>query len=78
MKKIENRGKQGKIFSASCRHRFGNRRQSADENPQPFELIERIEPFEPLKPQKPLKPLKPPKPSKPQKPYICVTLQGFK
>jgi len=26
---------------------------SADENPQPFELIERIEPFEHIKPPKP-------------------------
>jgi hypothetical protein len=72
LKKIENRGKQGKIFSASCRHRFGNRRQSADENPQPFELIELIERIEPFEPTRP------PKPPKPQKPYICVTLQGFK
>jgi len=39
-----------------------NTTTSADENLQPFELIERIEPFEHDNPQKLPKPQKPPKP----------------
>jgi len=35
------------VTENSCRHRFGNRRQSAEEIAQPFEPIELIEPFEP-------------------------------